>query len=872
MHKKNRTLLFTSILALISLAISCTTTSPSSDNVNIIYVDLDATGSNDGKNWENAYNSLSDALSVAQTNSEIWVAEGTYYPTEGLDRSSSFVMKDDVDVYGGFDGAETSKDQRDWENNQTILSGDIGVKGLKTDNSIKVVIAANSIIDGFTIIDGYFSQQGTAKAPSQASPDAMPSKSNLGKGPLQNRDKALNNELGNSTKSVGHMSPSQVMSGNAASSTNGNGIIIWKVAPIIRNCVITNNESGKGAGVYIMGTSDLDNLPTFINTTISYNIASGRGGGVSIDMNSQAYFVDCIFDSNECTLGKGGAIYNDFGGSPLFENCLFINNYAQSGAAMANDGGSNPIISNCTFYNNEASEVGAALYQGTGPFNDPVVIDSIIWDNYCTQDKISVYNFNESNPTIEYSIVEGDYDGVGVLNLDPLFTDPDNLDFSFNENSPALIASHTGGQIGFSWTSLNNRSESDYQQIFDYLDSIESAPEPESIDISNPINEDDITLSTDLLYVDLDAEGNDDGSSWNDAYTSLQKAINQANAIYNQTKEEVDLWVAEGTYLSGELRSDSIILQSGVNIYGGFEGDETSLDQRDYVNNKTIISGEIGDKSIKEDNSYHVIIANDNIVLDGLVITGGYADGEGGEVYDNKGGAILNYLAGNRVIPTAEPTLGFDIEVNNVTFIDNYAQEGAAIYTYHGGNPTFNNCDFISNNAEYGGAVLDRAATNSIFNDCDFISNVAEYKGGAVFTDYGSMSSFYNCNFDQNESKTAGGAIYVIDRASQQVFNETDFYLIDDSWTNLTDIFSSVYLENCSFTNNKANTDGGALYVYEGSFAKIVNSYFTNNVSNDATVVSSNASTIYIDGDTTFENSYPADLLATGDKSSIIEE
>ncbi len=858
MNKLNRLFLLIISLILCEFLTSCNTMDPSNDNSNIIYVDVDAHGKNDGTSWFDAFTSLQDALFFAQANSEIWVSEGTYYPTEDNDRSISFVMKDDVDLYGGFSGNETTKNQRDWQNNKTILSGDIAVKNLKTDNSIKVVIAANNIIDGFIISDGYFSQGKDNNL------------KNNERNPIDNSspDKIQNNKLVNT---LGHLTFKEVLSGSAKTSLNGNGIIIWKVSPIIRNCTITNNESDKGSGVYIMGTSGLTSLPTFINTTISNNTAQKRGGGVAMDMKSTAIFIDCVFDSNKCIDGKGGAIYNDFGCSPLLENCLFIGNLAQSGGAIANDGGSNPIISNSTFYNNEAQEAGAALYQGTGEFNDPTVIDSIIYNNVCLQDEISIYNWNESNPIVSFSIIEGGYEGIDVLDTDPMFVDSYNFNFNLESNSPALSASYKQGRIGFNPEIIYTRDTIDYEEIIEYLLSIKtSSYEPIKIDVSNPLTIEDVIPTLQCLYVDVDAIGNNDGSSWNNAYTSLQDAINAANIIYNFTNSEVDLWVAEGSYVTGTVRSDSIILQSGVNIYGGFKGDETSLEQRDLEKYKTIISGEIGDKTTQEDNSYHVIIAADNVIIDGVIITGGYADGVDGEVYDNKGGGILNYLAGERVIPSYTPTLGFDIEINNVVFMDNFAKEGAAVYTYHGGNPIFNNCEFVNNIANSGGAVLDRAGTNSIYNNCEFISNYAKYKGGAVFCDYGSMSSFNNCSFDQNQAGARGGAIYVIDRASQEIFNETDFYLIDASWSKLTDIFSSIYLENCSFSNNFAINNGGALYVYENSYAKIINSYFYNNVSKDSTIVANNGSTIYVDKLTTFENIDGVDSYNSINKSSIL--
>ena len=50
----------------------------------IIYVKQDATGLNDGTNWENAYTDLSTAINSSQSG-QIWVTEGLYFPSTDLD-------------------------------------------------------------------------------------------------------------------------------------------------------------------------------------------------------------------------------------------------------------------------------------------------------------------------------------------------------------------------------------------------------------------------------------------------------------------------------------------------------------------------------------------------------------------------------------------------------------------------------------------------------------------------------------------------------------------------------------------------------------------------------------------------------------------
>lgn len=819
---------------------------------NVIYVNVAATNTGDGSSWDKAFNSLAKALESSNANCEIWVAKGTYYPSK-TDAAISFIMKDNVSVYGGFSGVETSKDARDWENNETILSGEIGDSTIKTDNSNHVVIAANNILDGFTIQDGYGKMGGPP--PTGAGTSMPPSNDGSGTPPSNS-----GNTNSSNASSVGHSTPSQVMSGDASSSTSGAGLIIWGTAPKIANCTITDNFGGKAGGVYIINTSKLETLPTFTNCTISDNFAQMRGGGVSIDMNSNAIFIDTIFSNNECA-GKGGAIYDDFGCSPLFENCLFVNNKAESGAAVGNDGNSSPKFSNCTFYGNDASEAGAALYQGTGPFNDPVVKNSIIWGNSCQEDLRSVYNWNDCNPKISYSLIQDGYAGENILDMDPLFNDAKNMDFSLKETSPCLKVSSEGGKIGFDASIISTRKDTDYSILAKNLESIKSNDEPTSMVLTNPISSKDASEVGNIIYVKPSSDGN--GSSWNTALGSIQKAIDYANAKYTKDKTPVEIWVSKGTYYTGTKRSDSFILRSGINLYGGFSGVETTLNQRNSDKNVTVLSGDIGVLNDISDNSYHVLIGSDDAILDGFTITGGNADkNDGGAVYDNKGGGMLNYHAGNRVKPSTTPVLGFNTTVKDCVFENNYAIEGGASYTYHGSSPTFENCQFNNNTAYYGGAVIDRAGINSKYINCDFTKNTAKYKGGACFVDYGSMATFTSCNFNSNTSGTAGGSIYVIDRASQATPNSTDIASIDSTWTLPKDIFSSVLIEDSSFVGNIAGTNGGAIYAYDKSNVKVVNSKFDSNTAKEkgGSIGIYYGSKLYLDTNSTFTNNTPENI------------
>ena len=116
-----------------------------------------------------------------------------------------------------------------------------------------------------------------------------------------------------------------------------------------------------------------------------------------------------------------------------------------------------------------------------------------------------------------------------------------------------------------------------------------------------------------VIYVNDDAAGSHDGSSWENAFTDIQDALDLA-----QSGDM--LFVAQGTYRpsvevggSGS-RFQSFQMINGVGIYGGFSGTETALDQRDIQANETILSGDIGAADDPSDNCYHVFFHPDGYI------------------------------------------------------------------------------------------------------------------------------------------------------------------------------------------------------------------------------------------------------------------
>ncbi|HEY3171517.1 MAG TPA: hypothetical protein VGK86_02980 [Thermoanaerobaculia bacterium] len=115
------------------------------------------------------------------------------------------------------------------------------------------------------------------------------------------------------------------------------------------------------------------------------------------------------------------------------------------------------------------------------------------------------------------------------------------------------------------------------------------------------------------------ASGANDGTSWANAYTSLQSAL--AAAVSGD-----EIWVAAGTYKPTATadRTISLALKNGVGVYGGFAGTETMRSQRNPAVNITILSGDIGTVGVTTDNSYHVVTSDSTVtstgILDGFTV------------------------------------------------------------------------------------------------------------------------------------------------------------------------------------------------------------------------------------------------------------
>ena len=789
----------------------------------------DATGG-DGKTWDAAFPSIQAAIDAAAQagGGEVWVAKGDYRPTEGHDREATFQLRSGVAVYGGFAGTEIRRDDRDWQRNVTVLSGRLGREGAPSGNSYHVVTGAdNALLDGFLIRDGYAMDAGGphgADSPAGGSPPGS-----FSDGPPQQR-------RGPPGRGQIHTSPEAILSGSKRGF--GAGMLNFQCAPTIRNCTFCDNYAGKGGAVYNMVSHSFPPrrdktlpAPLFIDCRFLNNHARGRGGAVANDLGTSPAFRGCTFLRNVCD-DKGGSLYNDFGCSPTLINCLLAENRAASAAAIGNDGGSSPRIIHCTFSGNLATEEGAALYQGTGPANNPIVVGCILWNDHCENGPAEIFNWHDNDPQVTGCCIQGGYAGGQNFDKDPSFVDPAHGDYRLRADSPsrdigftAAVSTVLPAMVGPALPARPPRRRA-----------AETKP-----------GKDFARASARVLFVRAaNTAGPWDGRSWSTAFATLADAL----AATGGGRREI--WVAAGTYkpTGGTDRTASFVLQEGLELYGGFMGGESSRSQRDWNRNATILSGNIGPANRGGDNSFHVVIGADESVLDGFVVRDGNADGR---TYDGKGGGMINYRRAAQAGPMGE-AVGYSPTVRNCLFTDNRAREGGAVYDYDRGQPQFVNCRFVNNSADYGGAIVDRVGVKSVFVKCEFASNSARWRAGALYLDYGARPQVTDCRFQGNHSDCHGGAVATVSRASQlestiPVLQRCSFQ--DNTARQRGGAISNsdqsrLGLEDCSFSGNRAGAGGGALANIYRARAVLINCRFSGNRSDlgEADIATDSSSTI----------------------------
>jgi len=423
-----------------------------------IHVDASLSGG-DGISWATAYGDLQDALSTAMTGDEIWVKNGTYFPTSGTDRNVYFQVPSGVKLYGGFVGTETSLAAWNPAASTTILSGDIGTPGDSGDNSYTVVytrdVSSGTQISGFTIEEGNADQGSNALQEEKSGGGLFNSHSS-------------SSAVSSPSLSFVTFKDNYALEQGGALYSDGNSTI-----SIFRSNFINNNASNSGGALYV-GANAAGEMSTLSITESYFENNSAHFGG-AIYNGANGGDITIYLEANRFTLNRavgsgsvGGATYTfvkSNTGTAYFQiiNNIFDKNSSDSAAgavySLTSDGGTgNTDIINSTFHDNFAANTGGAVYlnESTNSTGQTNVYNSIFSENTAGFNN----NFNMSGSGVSTPIIllrnclfaevdcnalastdpneTLDCDGSSVFSSDPAFVDKTAGNFALTSASDAI--------------------------------------------------------------------------------------------------------------------------------------------------------------------------------------------------------------------------------------------------------------------------------------------------------------------------------------------------------------------------------------------------------------------------------------------------
>lgn len=409
------------------------------------YVKPTASGTGNGSSWANASASLQAMLNASSSGDDVWVAAGTYYPTEDKNgnsnptdpRTKTFHLKSGVNIYGGFAGNETTLSARSITTNSTILSGDIGTLNLKSDNSYNVVYiyVSGSNTTG-CIIDGFVIEEGNSNTSSHGNGGGIYCYG--GTGTVFSHLHIKNNHAlyngGGVYVEAGEYTIKFDSIYSNSSSLHGGGMFIHGKSIIDSNAIYANSAIKYGGGAYILSKTILNGNSIYKNSTLRVYDVSVGGGVYFSAPDSNKITNNTIYSNNtsltyDATIGGGLYLAGDTTTVYLVaNNQMFHNHSHDAGGAVYVQKIRHCNFVNNTFYKNEITRIAATVKYGGAVYDNNAsshYTNNIFWKNirgyFKDPDDINFYTFDTSH--FKNNIFQlTNYTPGNLFAKDPLFT------------------------------------------------------------------------------------------------------------------------------------------------------------------------------------------------------------------------------------------------------------------------------------------------------------------------------------------------------------------------------------------------------------------------------------------------------------------
>jgi hypothetical protein len=300
------------------------------------------------------------------------------------------------------------------------------------------------------------------------------------------------------------------------------------------------------------------------------------------------------------------------------------------------------------------------------------------------------------------------------------------------------------------------------------------------------------SFSQNIVYVNPNAIGITDGTSWNNGYKDIQTAVQNAtpnSEIWIKNTSGKDLQVS-----NTNIQTDNIIIDKPLALYGGFFGTEKTKEDRYLYNFSHLrLNGEIGNSASINDNSYNAFVIRSEVILDGF--------------------KFLNFNSNFQNLAhygVVKADTNSKLTIQNCIFINNEgSNDGICISTYKGSDVNIKNVRFESNVLKSYGPIIRRNSDNHIsISECDFLTNGKN--SGYLFYSYTRDEEDYLTNkriaLSVTNSNFAGNnmGIYYSTFGSSQ-FKHNNFVInasaSEYSFNQFGDS-TSLYIEDCKFTGS----------------------------------------------------------------------